>query len=166
MKPKNLKVGQPIFFKPLGNRARGGRGNEILEATIASVATKFFTVKNQELNGEKFFIDSLMHNGGQYSPQYKGYLSKQDILDETEREKLLTEIRNKIQTVGQSNITLDQCKGIFRILSGNNISIDTDMNPLLLAVEFGYKCCEKGENLDKALTDYKKLRNQLITPNL
>lgn len=38
-----------------------------------------------------------------------------------------------------------------------------DSGLLQLAVEFGYKQCEKGNNIQKALSEYNKLNNNQLT---
>lgn len=154
MKTQKLEIGQTLFFVPIGNAARGGKAGQIFEATVATIGNKFFTVKCDGMRDGRFHIGSLLHDGGQYSSNYQGYLSKQAILDEKEQLKLIEEIRRVVGTYGKTNLSFDQCKAISAIIKGED-----DINGLLLAVEFGYKRCEKGENLDKALIDYRTLRN-------
>lgn len=84
-----MEIGQTIYMKPIGNAARFNR--DIKECTISKIGRKFFEVN--EIPRSRFHIDNLLHDGGDYNPDYKGYLSLKDIEDEDEAGRLYREIK-------------------------------------------------------------------------
>lgn len=125
MKQSKLQIGQPIFLKPIGNMARNRKRHEIIEAEVGTVGKKYFTVKKGAGDDLReygqFHMDSLLQNLGQYSSNYQGYLSEQAILDEQELKLLLQNIRTHVGTAGQSNLSLNQCRAISKIIKDGNV---------------------------------------------
>lgn len=118
MKTDKIKTGQPIFLKPCGNMARGSSGNKLIKATVDKIGNKFFTIKGASniRDGEKVHIDSLMHNNGQFSAQFKVYLSEQELSDELELEQSIQYIRSVVGSFGSTRLTLKQCRAIKEII--------------------------------------------------
>lgn len=108
-----LKVGQVVYLEPLGNAAR--YSTEIKPATICSLGKKYFAV--EEFPRNRFSIEELIHDGGQYSPQYKVHLSLQDIQDEKEANKLSRELAGYFGH-HKAFLTLTQLKKIKEIING------------------------------------------------
>lgn len=59
---------------------------------------------------------------------------------------------------GAKYTAVDMCKFAEKYLTenSNNFSKEQVDEMLLLCVEFGYKACEKGDSLGKALREFKK----------
>jgi len=100
MENKDLFVGRSVWYIPTYNRVTP----VLIETKVASVAKKYFKLDEGHLG--RFFIDSLKHDGGDYSPRYKIYLNKEDYDIEVERDKLFSEIRHLFSYKNESlNIT-------------------------------------------------------------
>ena len=111
-----MKIGQKIYFKPINNAARGSR--DIIETTVSKIGRKYFECEG--MWSIKFFIDTLGDNSGQYCSSYKGYLSKQDILDEEESEKILRILQKEFDRF-TSNLNLDQLRRINDIINEGGV---------------------------------------------
>lgn len=105
-----LQIGQDIYLKPTGNAARGSK--EIREGKITKIGNKYF--ETDAYHG-RFFIETLYHDAGQYTSNYKGYLSKQEILDEYESNRLFSKISEHFRY--RNPFTLDQLKAIDKIIT-------------------------------------------------
>lgn len=81
MNNDNLKVGQTVWLKPFSNYTR--KNTNPVEVIISKVGKKYIYIKGSGYN-DRFFIDNLMHDNGEYSPKGKIYLTYQEILDENE----------------------------------------------------------------------------------
>lgn len=109
-----LTVGQPIWYVNLDTFADNG----LKESTISSVGRKYFTVKMVGVPKDigRFFKDTLQHDGGEYAPWYKLYLSPEEYEQEIERTKLR---RVVLRVISDPDITLGQFEKIATILSSN-----------------------------------------------
>lgn len=114
-----MEVGQKIYLEPLGNAAR--RSKEIKEVTISKIGRKYFQV--EEMDMIRFNIDDLVHDGGVYSSEYQGYLSKGAIADKMERERLHSIISREFNTHNPT-LTLDKLKAIDGIIKSNDSEVD------------------------------------------
>lgn len=113
---EELKVGLTVWLKPCRNNTRYGI-NELREYKIKKIARKYFEVwKNDEENSiVKFNIEDYIQ-ATDYTPIWKFYLSKQDILDEQETIQLIIKIRNKFVNYGRVTLSLDQLRRIDTII--------------------------------------------------
>ena len=82
-----MKVGQKVYIKPRANAAR--RSSKIKVCHISKVGRKYFEVK--EMPYKRFFISTMLHDGGAYVSEYKCYLSQEDIDDEQALKELSDE---------------------------------------------------------------------------
>lgn len=112
-----ISVGQTICLKPVGNMTRHLNGNildAIREVKVTKVGRKYFYT--DRFNNKKFSLEE-MRDVSEYSAEWKVYLSKQDIIDEIECDKLAYKIRCQIGSYGKTNLTLDQLRRINEIIS-------------------------------------------------
>lgn len=107
-----MEVGQKIYLKPIGNRARYNEG--IKEVRIGKVGRKYFELEGSHYG--RFFIDTMTQDGGQYMSEYTCYLSLQDIEDEKEALRLFTEIK-KVFSGFNTDLPLSKLKEIDRIIN-------------------------------------------------
>lgn len=112
MKMENkITVGQSIFYISTDGRHVS---KELEEVKITKVGKKYFETEKHYLG--RFFIDTLMHDGGQYSSRYKVYLTRQDYEDEKETQKILRELRDYFGHYGNPKISLDNLRTILSIV--------------------------------------------------
>lgn len=104
-----ITEGQLVFLEPLGNAARYSK--EIKRCTVSKVGRKYFHVG---IYG-KFELGTLMHDNGDYSPQYKVHLSEQGILDDRERNAAYHRLEHEFR--GRRTLSLDQLKRIEQIVA-------------------------------------------------
>lgn len=105
-----LEVGQKVFYEYIGG-VHARRNGELTEATISKVAKKYFFVS--ELSQQRFYIDTLLADGGSYSASYRIVLSKQGFDDEKLHRTNLSKIASLI---GLSHCSLEQSIKILEIL--------------------------------------------------
>ena len=105
-----MEVGQTVYLK--GNSRRNEKG--IREEVISKVGRKYIYV-GSGYSEIKFHIGSL-RQVTEYSPSWYLYLSKQDIINEEEFNKLSSEIR-ELFVYCKINLTLDQLRRIKDIIS-------------------------------------------------
>jgi hypothetical protein len=107
-----IVVGMTVYLKPINNAAR--RSKDVQEGIVSKVGRKYFEVEG--FYRTKFSIDELIEVS-EYAPDWKVYLSKQELLDEQEFENLLRDIRLFFSNYGKVNLTLDQLRKIKVIIS-------------------------------------------------
>jgi hypothetical protein len=107
-----IVVGMTVYLKPINNAAR--RSKDVQEGIVSKVGRKYFEVEG--FYRTKFSIDELIEVS-EYAPDWKVYLSKQELLDEQEFENLLRDIRLFFSNYGKVNLTLDQLRKIKAIIS-------------------------------------------------
>jgi len=79
----NIKVGQPVYVKSIGNAARHKKGEALIsEAVVETVGRKWFTL--EKYWGERFSLENGYNDGKGYSCNFIVYESRQQILDEQE----------------------------------------------------------------------------------
>ena len=112
-----MQVGDSVYLKPTNNAAR--RTSEIREWKIKSVGRKYFEAWDGKRNSSvmKFHIDGLKQVTN-YAPDWVVYFSKQEILDEREFYKLFNSIRTVFDGYSKPNLTLEQLRGIKKIIDG------------------------------------------------
>ncbi|CAI6273794.1 hypothetical protein NRS6186_11415 [Bacillus subtilis] len=118
-KSQLIKVGSTVYLKPIYNAARYGR-KDILEKIVLKKGRKYFYVGNTgETETRRMFKFSLedMREVAEYSSDWELYLSKQEIIDEEEKEKLIFEMRSVFNRWSTADLTLDQLRRIHAIIS-------------------------------------------------
>ncbi|MGF2740747.1 MULTISPECIES: hypothetical protein [unclassified Bacillus (in: firmicutes)] len=118
-KEQMINVGTPVFLKPVNDAARYGR-KEVLEKTVLKKGKKYFYIGNMgETETRRMLKFSLedMTQVTEYSADWELYLSKQEIIDEEEKEKLIFEIRSVFNRWSSVDLTLDQLRRIHAIIS-------------------------------------------------
>ena len=108
-------IGQTVYIKTVGNAA--GYGESVRESKIVSVGRKYFEVgeeKGSRLN-TKFSLEDN-REVSDYSANWSLYFSEQEIKDEEESNKIVSEIKNKFSTWGRMDLTLDQLRRIKEII--------------------------------------------------
>jgi hypothetical protein len=116
---KTLEVGQIIYLKPICNAAR--YSNEIEEVKITKLGNKYFEVCSVGTEYNKFAIDrflkdTLQQDGKGYSPDWIGYLTKQEIEDERVYNNLGDLIRKTFDHWHTHKLSLDQLRRIRDII--------------------------------------------------
>lgn len=111
-----LEVGLKVYLKPIGNNARYGN-NEVREYEIKKVGRKYFEVWDgkDQYHVTRFHIEGLKEVTN-YSPGWKLYFSRQEIVDEEEHGKLIGEIRNVFDYYRPCSLTLEQLRKIKAII--------------------------------------------------
>jgi hypothetical protein len=104
-----LKVGQKVFVKPF----KGGLEN-VKEYEVERIGSKYFYLKGCAIG--KFSIDE-MWDISKYSPEFKAYLSIQEIGDEIEKDILERNLRGLFGYYPKPKFTLDQLRRIYAIVS-------------------------------------------------
>ena len=101
-----LTVGQAVYLKPIGNAAR--RSSEIRTDKVKSIGKKYFYVEH---HNNRFFIENMSEDMGEYSSNWIAYHSEQDILDERE-------LSENLQWIGKyyKDATLEQTRKVIEIL--------------------------------------------------
>ena len=102
-----LEIGKMVYLKPMGNQARYSK--EIEEAKVSKIGRKYFQIVGNDRS--RFSIEEMLHDGGQYSPQWQVYFSKKEIEDEIR----CSELNKKISDIfhfGNSELTLKQLEEI------------------------------------------------------
>ena len=88
-----IKVGQKMWANPEGPNSIKRGNNYPIEVEVASVGRKYLTIKDAESSWRfaraKFIIDTLMEDGGNYSPEWRLYHSIEDIKEKRERAELI-----------------------------------------------------------------------------
>ncbi|WP_236583363.1 MULTISPECIES: beta barrel domain-containing protein [Bacillus amyloliquefaciens group] len=118
-KSQLIKVGSTVYLKPINNAARYGR-KDILEKVVLKKGRKYFYVGNTgDTETRRMFKFSLedMTEVTEYSPDWEVYLSKQEIIDKEEKEKLKLEISSVFNRWSTADLTLDQLRRVHEIIS-------------------------------------------------
>lgn len=74
-----LEVGQTIYLKPINNAARYVKdmSTAIVEVKITKVAKKYFYIdRMEEYENERYNIETMYRDDGQYSSEWKAYTSR------------------------------------------------------------------------------------------
>lgn len=115
---KDLKVGQIVYVKPIGNAARWIKGDileHVREVEVEKIGNKFFYLKGYSRSkfGFKYEDSNSCTNISDYCADYEIYLSKQDIVDELEQTSLLNFLKDFFSWSGKSKyLTLEQLRKI------------------------------------------------------
>jgi hypothetical protein len=115
MSKSKIEIGQTVYLKPLNNAAR--RSSEIIESVVTKVGKKYFNVSPEYLR--RFSLDTMLQDCGNWTAEYKAYLSKQEILDEREKYELYDYLRKTYFDMYSSrkNIRLESLRAIRDLLN-------------------------------------------------
>lgn len=104
MKKEDFQKGQTVYLLLLSNAARGKHGEElIMESTVTAIGNKYITVSPGYYRGRvRFEIDDNFRQHSDYSPEHKLFLSRQEIVNRMEKEKLLCWFRNSFRIFSQN----------------------------------------------------------------
>ena len=112
-----LKVGQIVFLKPVGNAARYVRDdilNNLIETEITKIGRKYFYVS--KFRDKKFSLENMADKLDYgYRRDYEVYTDIQDIKDEIEIARLNSEIKKTFDN-WRSGLTLEQLRRIKNII--------------------------------------------------
>lgn len=112
-----MKEGDTIYLRAIdgSNAARRGDRGIIKEEIITKVGKKYI-----ECGHYKFHIDSMIQHNGQYSADYKAYLSKEFLENEMETERLYKLVSSVFRNYSvPENINLTMLQEISKILKIN-----------------------------------------------
>lgn len=114
-----MNIGDPVYLKPVGNRARRMNKREQLEAvkqsTIAHIGRKYITLSDAWYG--KFEIESRLQHT-QYTSDWMFYLSMDELNRELEMLAMWDEIKTYFYNApyDRSPLTLEQAKQIHDII--------------------------------------------------
>ena len=110
---KTVKVGQTVYLHPIQTRVNIKSGSE---AVIEKVGKKFAYLNNRT----RFFIDTMQHDGGDYSPKYKVYLSIEELNFKLESDRMRDCISSEFR-YGVPNIYPNEVvKSIYELIKSVN----------------------------------------------
>jgi len=109
-----IKEGMDIFLQPIGNAGRRSSG-ELIKTKVSKVARKYFNV-TESFYG-RFSIETFLQDAGQYSPNYKAWVSEQDYEDKILLEKSKDKIKNHLTYNKFPDISLEDCNKILAIIN-------------------------------------------------
>lgn len=112
---KKIQIGQTVYLEPGINKSRYNK--DIIETTVTKVGNKYFQLENN--SRKKYEIDTLKEVS-EYCADYYVYLTRQEIEDKNEREKLTSYLRQMFGAYGRVDLTLDQLRRIKKITEENN----------------------------------------------
>lgn len=113
MMEDKIVVGQ-ILFKEIKNKYAP---DEITQVLVSKVGNKYFYVdEDKNIPIDKYTLKHQDKNWTQANFQL--YKSKQEVLDENERKRLVNLVRQNFEwTQGDKNYTLEQMKQVVKILN-------------------------------------------------
>lgn len=111
-----MQVGDYVYLKPVNNAARYGK-HDIVENIIKKVGRKYFEVWDgeHEYTITKFHLDTKRQVTN-YSPDWILYFSKQEVINEQEHNKIISEIRKVFEGWSKVNLSLEQLREIKKII--------------------------------------------------
>lgn len=118
MTTTEFNIGDTVYLKAVGNNARRDKEARIAEFQIKKIGKKYLEVwkSDMEYYTVKFNMEDDFREATNYSPNWKLYFSKQEILDEEEALKITEEIRKVFNRFGRVNLSLDQLRKIKDII--------------------------------------------------
>jgi len=122
-----IVVGQKVFIKIIerSNAARYIKSNKvddwIYEGLVIKIGRKYITVRFNNGREEKFDKKDNHINISKYSADYQLYLTKQEIVDKMEINKLYEKIQYNFNNWNNNNrFNLDQLRRIVNIIDEKN----------------------------------------------
>lgn len=111
MKNNDIKVGQKIYLKPIGGQA--WRTNKIKEGIVSKVGKKYFYLEG--FYQKRFFIENLRHDAGDYTANWQGYFSLEEIENEKEQIRLFSFISERFRHYS-TPLSLEKLQAIYNII--------------------------------------------------
>jgi hypothetical protein len=114
MKKEELKIGQKVFVKPIGNATRGIKDNilnHIIETEIERIGNKYFYLKR--FRNEKFSIE----DGTDISSTFRVYLNLQDIKNDIESSEIFKDLYMFFSSHNHQGLSLEQLREIKNIVN-------------------------------------------------
>lgn len=109
-------VGQRIYLKRVGNNARHRKPEDlIVGATITKVGRAYVYAEPDWMPyaSVKLHMDDLTHHNGDYTPEWRGYESREAIEDEAEAWRIANELSAKFSFgLAARVLTLDQLRRV------------------------------------------------------
>jgi len=110
--PHDIKVGQTLYYEYL---IKGKK--EIRELVVSKIGSKYFDCYKTM---DRFNLSDLRHEVKDYQQwNYQLYTSKQELLDEWEKEELSCKIKRYFGFSSKNTLTIDQLKLIANIIDLN-----------------------------------------------
>ena len=114
IKGVKMKIGDIIYAEPTWYGNAGRRDSRIRKFEITKVGRKWLTVKgSNEWETHRFDKRTLEHDGGNYSSEYVGYVSLQEVEDKREYKSLTEHIQENLWA-----LDLNHLRGIMEALKG------------------------------------------------
>lgn len=113
MSETKLKVGDKIWYI-MTKSYSFNRTPVLIESTVSKVGKKYFEIEG--LLRYRFFLDTLKHDGGNYSSEYKAYITDLDYYNEVETEKEYEKLKIAFSSSNSGKFTLEQLKKTREIL--------------------------------------------------
>lgn len=128
MNIKDFKVGQAVYVELTGDASRGKTPEQHIEEwEITSVGRKYIKACKKESGIFRFETTfEYRENYGRfvqktdYSVNYILYLTRQEIEEKHEKNRLFQEIEQRFSYGSQRDISLEQLRSIHGILEGGN----------------------------------------------
>lgn len=105
-----LTVGQTVIIE--SQNRRGLFPDGVHEETVLTVGKKFFTITGSR---ERFYIDTLKHDGGEYSSAAQAWLSLDEYNAAHEINRKYDVIHAKLRA--RTSMTNEQIEAIYKILN-------------------------------------------------
>ena len=124
MKKEDFHKGQTVYLLLLSNAARGKHGEElIMEATVTGIGKKYITVSpGYYSRNVRFEIEDNFREHSNYSPEQKLFLSREEIVNRLEKEKLLCWFRDSFRIFSQNkNFSLTALREAREILEKSKV---------------------------------------------
>ncbi len=116
---KKLSVGQTLYAENIDPNNRG-RNNELLPVIVTKIGRKYFEVENEAkkhlFDREKFHIDTMWHDGGNYSAKWRIHIDQQAVLDEKEAQAISVWL-TPFFGYGKPKLSLDKLRQIKVIIT-------------------------------------------------
>lgn len=117
MKKEDFKVGQTVYLRLTGNAARGRTGDDLIrEAKVVSVGRKYITVSPGYYGEVKFDSENNFREKTNYCVDHELFLTKQDIADDIEKDKLAILIAEKADSYKLKKYPIETLREIKRLL--------------------------------------------------
>ena len=107
---EKIEKGQTVWLKYIGGIHN--RNGKVTEHKVDKVGRKWFTVEDRSHWRDRFSVETLMHDGGEYQTQYRVYTS----IEALEDEQLFVDNKKEIDRLIKG-ITLEQSIQILNILN-------------------------------------------------
>lgn len=112
---EKVEVGQQFIVVPYADWTKWVSSPTPVHATVMKVGRKYFELNDPRFG--RFEIDTLRHDGGEYSPRYRLYASMEIYNAEQLHDKLLKEVQIVLNGMRALNsLSSDQLTKILTVL--------------------------------------------------